>query len=144
MSIVFNTSFRYAISWYTLRLVNFDSTSTLTSITWLRARKVKQTWRACEPPLPPPPYTAHLDMSTFHITTRETVFLKVGGVLGGLSYLKRCYRLSFVSYPSFFARPLFSLVNPDREPGTKYSDTCFADFALFLLLRSDRRERAAI
>ena len=104
-------------------------TSTLMSITWLRACKVKQTWRACESPLP---YTAHLDMSTFDIETRETVFLKVGGVLGGLRYLKRCYRLSFLSYPSFFARPLFSLVSTDREPGTKYSDTYFADFALFV------------
>ena len=44
-------------------------TSTLMSITWLRACKVKQTWRACEPPPPPSP-TPHISTCR-HLTLRR-------------------------------------------------------------------------
>ena len=46
-------------------------TSTLMSITWLRACKVKQTWRACEPPLPPPLHRTFGHVDIWHWDARN-------------------------------------------------------------------------
>ena len=59
------------------------------------------------------------------ILTRKTVFLEVGGVVDGLWCLSRCPQAlplrssQFFSPARFFtARPLFSLIYNDQEPGT--------------------------
>ena len=67
-------------------------------------------------------YTAHFDMNYL---TQEMVFLEVDGVMGSLRYKKGDYRLSSSLFPLvvssawfFTTPPLFSLIYPDREPGT--------------------------
>ena len=54
-----------------------------------------------------PFYTAQFGTLTFDILTRETVFLEVGRVVGGLRYLKRCLQELTFSLPAVFARFLF-------------------------------------
>ena len=59
-------------------------TATLTSTTWLRARRVKQKWRACE---------THLHRTVWLMIIwheKHFYFLEVGGVVSRLRYLKRC------------------------------------------------------
>ena len=106
VSIVFNILFRFTSSWCTLWLVDrfWQFTSTLTLITWLVQRRVKQTWRACEALL------------QLHILTRQIVFLEVGWGI-----IKNVCRLSPSLLPSFFvARPRFFLDGTERGHGTGY------------------------
>lgn len=106
VSIVFNILFRFTSSWCTLWLVDrfWQFTSTLTLITWLVQRRVKQTWRACE------------TLLQLHILTRQIVFLEVGWGI-----IKNACRLSPSLLPPFFvARPRFFLDGTERGHGTGY------------------------
>ena len=64
-----------------------------------------------------PFYTAQFGTLTFDILTRETVFLEVGRVVGGLRYLKRCLQELTFSLPAVLRMLAFSLVAPSfRSP----------------------------
>jgi len=56
-----------------------------------------------------PFYTAHFRILTFDILAPEAVFLEVGGVVGGLRYLKRCLKGLTFSLPAIFRSLAFSL-----------------------------------
>ena len=57
-----------------------------------------------------PFYTPRFGTLTFDILTRETVFLEVGRVVGGLRYLKRCSQELTFSLPAVFRSLAFSLL----------------------------------
>ena len=81
VSIVFNGSFQYTSSWYTLWLANCDSLlqHLRQSFCFARAESNKHVEQVKAS------YTAHFDVSTFKILTRETVFHGVIGVVGWLN-----------------------------------------------------------
>ena len=57
-----------------------------------------------------PFYTPQFGTLTFDILTRETVFLEVGRVVGGLRYLKRCLQELTFSLPAVLRSLAFSLL----------------------------------
>ena len=100
VSIVFNTSFWYSNSWYTLWLVNCDSLLKhlhCTLIIWFCARRVLQTFWA---------YETLLYCTCDVLKWSQEVGLEVGG----LRYLKRCLPALSFSLPATFCSFAISLL----------------------------------
>ena len=114
----------YQLLVYPIWLVNFDSLCQHLnpSLDFERVEWYKHGERVN------PFHTAHFGILTFDILARETVFLEVGRVVGGLRYLKRCLQELTFSLPTVFRSLAFSLLarsfrSPERtdwEPGTDF------------------------
>ena len=80
-SIVFNTSFRYTSSWYTLWLVNLTVDVNPVNRDFRLVSHTQRQRKNSERVIPS--FTAHFDILTFVNLKRGMVFLEVGGVVGG-------------------------------------------------------------
>ena len=99
--------------WYSVIGQFWQFMSTLKSIAWLRARRVIQTWWACESL----PHRTFWHFDIWHFCTRNR--------LVDWGIWKDAYRNSPSLFAPFFARffaasPLFSLAWTDREPGADF------------------------